>query len=204
MSNRITQFCMGYSELQGCKGICFPITQIKETYCTIDSTSFQHQHTNTVADLFFWHLIEVTAIVFNSNDSECFAARSKRAIILETLSVILYLFHSLFLLFLYPLSNAIKRAAEKDYRIIWDAGVEDLIWGILHLLSHIAAEQGAFSFTPCCGAYQKENTVPTLECQECLIILLRHKKDFGVPGSKCVSLEGLGVISVSSADAQKY
>lgn len=41
MSNRITQFCMGYTELQGCKGICFPITQIKATYC---STIFQHQH----------------------------------------------------------------------------------------------------------------------------------------------------------------
>lgn len=177
--------------------------QIKETYCAIDSTVFQHQHTNTIADLSYWHLIEVTAIVFNSDDSECFVAHSKWAI-LETLSVILYLFHSLFVLFLYPpLSNAIKRAAEKDYRIIWDAGVEDLIWRILHFLSHTAAEQGAFSFTPCCGAYQKENTVPTLECQECLIILLRHKKDFGDLGSKCVSLEGLGVISVSSEDAQK-
>ncbi len=129
--------------------------------------------------------------------------------ILGTLSVILYLFHFLSLsLSAFPLSSkrrhrASERAAERDYSIIQDAEVEDLIWGILHLLSHIAAEQGALSFTPRCCLHQKENSAPTLECQECLIILLRHKKDFGVSGSKCVSLEGLGVISLSSADAPK-
>lgn len=108
------------------------------------------------------------------------------------MSVILYLFHSLFLLFYCPTSVAIKWGAKKDYRLIQDAGVKDLIWGILQLLSHIAAEQEAFSFTPWCGAYQKANTVPTLECQNCLIILLGHKKAFWCPRIKVWIAGGIG------------
>lgn len=198
MSNRITQFCMSYSELWGCKGMCSPITKNKRNLLH----NWVKQSSRATADLFFQHFIEVTAIVFNSNDSECIVAFAPPVEMSHNIGDLVC--HALSLshspLFLSPRSAAIKWAAEKkDYRIIQDAGVEDLIWGILHLLSHIAAEQGAFSFKPCCGAYQKENR----EREECLIILLRHKKDFGVPGSKCVSLEGLGVISVSSADAPK-
>lgn len=125
--------------------------------------------------------------------------------------------HSLSLslsLFTLPLSSEVHCQAsspppppppppKKDYRLIQDARVEDLIWGILHPLSHIPAERGAFSFTSCRGAYQKGNAAPTLERRECLIILLRRKKDLGVPGSKCVSQEGLGAISVNVADAPK-
>lgn len=54
---------MGSSELSGCKGMCF---KIKETYCTIDFSP--------IADLSFEHVIEVMAIVFNWNDSECVLA----------------------------------------------------------------------------------------------------------------------------------
>lgn len=61
--NRITQFCMGFTGLSHCKGICFPVRKYKETYCT--------QLTQIIADLSISHFIEVTAIVFKLNDSEC-------------------------------------------------------------------------------------------------------------------------------------
>lgn len=89
---------------------------------------------------------------------------------------------------------------EKDYCIIQDAGVEDLIWGILRLLSHIAAKQGALSFTPSCGAYQRGKHTRYSWVSEMFNYLVKAQKGFRCPRLK-VSLEGMEVISVSSADA---
>lgn len=86
------------------------------------------------------------------------------------------------------LSTHIKWAAKKDYHIIQDAGIEDLIWGILHLLSHIAAEQGAYSFTPCCGTYPKrKHWVSGM-----FNYLVKAQKGFCCPRIKVYTTGGIG------------
>lgn len=82
-------------------------------------------------------------------------------------------------------------AAEKDYSIIQDAGVEDLIWGILHLLSRFPAEQGAPPSLLCRLPTEYRKHFLFLECQECLIILLRHKKGFWCPRIKACIIGGI-------------
>lgn len=100
-------------------------------------------------------------------------------------------FYSLTLLFLSPLCTAIKRAAERDYRRIPDAGLKTSFGGyfisypILQLSKELSPLPPAVAFT------KLGNTVPSPECQECLTISLMHKKDFGVPGSKCI-IGGIG------------
>lgn len=94
-------------------------------------------------------------------------------------------------------SAAVNAKQGKDYRVIPDAGVEDLIWGdIASLIRYCSRAKELPPLPPCWGAHQNENTAPTLECRECLIILLRHKRDLDVPGSKFVSLGGIGSLGL--------
>lgn len=184
---------MGYCGLWGCKGISFHVREIQRNLLH----NWLKLSFNAIADLCFQCFIEVTAIVLNSNHSECiatFAPPIKTHHNTGDLSVSISLSVSFSppSLFQAPPSS---EKQQKDYCIIQDAGVEDLIWGMLHLLSQFS------TLPPAVTLSVKKNSVPTRECQECLIILLWHKKDFGVPGSKCVWLEGMGVTSVSSAEA---
>lgn len=84
MSKRITQFCMGSSELSGCKGMCF---KTKETYCTIDSNNLsvplQTFPLNTL--LRSWQLCSIEMIL---SASWPLPLQSKWVIILEFVSVI--------------------------------------------------------------------------------------------------------------------
>lgn len=82
--NRITQFCMGYSGLSDCKGM-FPFKKNKRN--TIDS---KHSF-SAVADLSFsrWNCARFKW--FRTYRDLC-TFQSKRAIIFETLSIILYVF----------------------------------------------------------------------------------------------------------------
>lgn len=102
----------------------------------------------------------------------------------------LYLLESLFFPSISPPSAAIKWKATK--RLLHNSRSRG--WG--PHLGYPASLIPVFYFTPCCGNNIKK-TLPTSECQQCLIFLLWHKKDSGVSGSKWVWLEGMGVTSVS-------
>lgn len=194
---------MSWGELWGCKGM-FPYNGNKRTSVhswaqTISQCHYRHFPFHTLL-----RSLQLCSIQMFLNASWPLCHRSKWAIIFETLSVILYLLHSLVFPSSLLRSAAVKREAKK--RLPYNSRCRG--WGphlgdIASLILHCSWARSFLLYPLLWRVPKKENTVPALDCQECLIILLGHKKDFGVSGSKCVSLKGLEVISVSFADAPK-
>lgn len=113
----------------------------------------------------------------------------------------LVFYSSSFSLFVSPWGSTVKQATKKekkrrDYHLIQNVRVEDLICGILHLLSHIPAEPVAFSFTSTTCLPNRKHFL-LLSVMNVKLSSYCTKRILVSQDQKSVLLEGLGVISAT-------